>query len=130
MSIFDGSFAQLRQQLGLQSAPNPTRFPVDVGGLGTFGTDYLRSNQGANSLYDLFASGYDRSNPALAGLIRNNKSKIEDAYGAAAAADPMLQRDQFLQAYDPVQGLYKRMNFFQRGERPSAYQGRYRTLQS
>lgn len=128
-SIFGGSFAALRQQLGLQPMQNQGRFPVDVGHLG-FGTDYLRSNAGANSLYDLFADQYSGSKPSMARAIRANKSRIEDAYGVAAAVDPTLQRDQFLQAYDPMHGLYKRLTPFERGERPAAYARGFRTLQA
>lgn len=132
-SIFGGSFAALRQQLGLGATmgSGSAQFPVDVGGLG-FGTDYLRSNQGSGAMYDLYADQYARTNPALARAIRNNKGAIESKYGTAAAVDPTLQRDQFLSAYDPMKNLYKSLTPIERyGYRgsPGNFAGRgFRTL--
>jgi hypothetical protein len=123
-SIFGGSFSQLRQALGLADSPRYS-LPVDTGNLG-FGTDYLRSNNGAGALYELYAGSLD---PQLSGVVRRNKGRIEDAYQAAAAVDSGLQRDQFLNAYDPEK-LYKSLTPYDRGENPRAFGRQYRLLQA
>ena len=144
--LYGDSFRELRRRLGWDDSldqPTPRLsilssrnfVPEETSPLGV---DYLNSNEGSQALYQLYSDwisglsrnpstqGYASNANALGQFIGRNTGGIENRYKSAAAVDPTITRQQFLRAYDPRQ-QYKQANWLQRGERPWAFMGGFKT---
>lgn len=89
--------------------------------------DFYDSSEGAGGLFGTFTDSFRNSAPNLGSILSRHFGDIYNRYKAAAAQDPTLHFDQFLSNYD-TKALAHSLNPFERGERPGAFTGRYKTL--
>lgn len=90
------------------------------------GEDYLQNNPAAAWQRYTAQKGIDPlSNRG--GVARTLLGRVNDAYEAALATNPLLRRQDFLRGIDPNQ-IMDLMTPAERGERPGLFSGRARTI--
>lgn len=128
MSLWDGSFGNLLSSVNLKGIPNTTRDLLS--GFSGFGKDYL-NDQGTQSLFNYYA---DNANDMPGGRMPTNRNwaryqygTVLNQYNVAAAADPTLKFNNFLENYD-WNKLYNQTSARDRGEFPGAFTRGFRFL--
>lgn len=122
MALYDeAGFGGLAQRFGLRKDGPRSILPENTPAIGR---DYLNSDAGAGGAYALFSGLADVGKKrGLANAFTQNYAN----YKAAVAVKPTLTYTDFLAEVDPEK-VYHGLDWFNRGERPSAYQGRYKFI--
>lgn len=120
MALYDDkSFLGLRDRFGLRPSGASPLLPE---GTSAIGKSYLNSADGSRAAYTLFN---DQAKVDQHQGLTRAFDTVYTNYKAAAALKPDLQFTDFLSEVDPS-SIYHSMSFFDRGERPSAFTGKYK----
>ena len=116
----DPGFSGLAQRFGLRRGA-----PVDpYANLSGIGKTNLNEDANAGGAYSLWSALGDEGQKR--GLA-NAFNTVYANYKAARAVKPTLQFTDFMAEVDPAR-VYHGLDWFNRGERPNAYQGRYKFI--
>ena len=117
-------FAAFRN-LGLSRAADaPGGFTIPQGA----SQEYLHSEDGARSMYDLYISQFD---PYTQRVLRNQFPNVMNRWKAATALDQTMTFDKFLDQFDPRRYISQSLSNFERGTQPGIVSrgvGGYRML--